>query len=508
MKRISSITFVIFLFLSITKENSFSQDTVKIMTYNLLNYSGSTFKDQNFRKTIKYINPDILVCEEVISQTAVNNMLTNVMNYYSPGTYSSGTFFNGPDTDNSVFYKSSKFIFLYNQPITTSLRTINLFVLKHIASGDTIRLFAVHLKAGSTSGDSTQRLNEVNTLRTVTNTYPNGTEFAVMGDFNIYRSTEPAYQKLVQVQSGNEGHFIDPLSMPGLWNQSVYSQYHTQSTRTRNLNDSGATGGLDDRFDMILNSKGLTDEGKIKYIPGSLKPIGNDGNHYNDSINKSPNTSVPDSIANSLYFGSDHLPVVSLYKFDSYYKTLNLTALLEGSYSPISNQLSRRDTFSVYIRSTVSPYLKIDSAKAVIDSLTLTGQFSFKYTLPGSYYIVTDHFNSIETWSKTGGENMFSGSQYYNYDFTSDISKAYGNNLILKGTKYCIYSGDTNKDGVVDASDLSVVDNEAFIGSNGRFLTADLNCDNIVDGADISIADNNSFANVTVIVPVGLSQLK
>ncbi|MBK8382638.1 MAG: hypothetical protein IPL16_12275 [Ignavibacteria bacterium] len=96
------------------------------MTYNLLNYSGSTFKDQNFRKTIKYINPDILVCEEVISQTAVNNMLANVMNYYSPGTYSSGTFFNGPDTDNSVFYKSSKFIFLYNQPINTSLRTINL----------------------------------------------------------------------------------------------------------------------------------------------------------------------------------------------------------------------------------------------------------------------------------------------------------------------------------------------------------------------------------------------
>ena len=103
---------------------------------------------------------------------------------------------------------------------------------------------------------------------------------------------------------------------------------------------------------------------------------------------------------------------------------------------------------------------------------------------------------------------MFSGSQYYNYDFTSDVSKAYGNNLILKGTKYCIYSGDTNKDGVVDASDLSVVDNEAFIGSSGRFLIADLNCDNIVDGADISIADNNSFANVTAIVPVGLSQLK
>ena len=494
-------TFVLILSYSLSSHITYSQDTVKIMSYNLLNYNGSTVKDQNFRKTVKYVNPDILVCEEVISQSAVNNMLANIMNYYSPGTYSAGTFLNGPDTDNSVFFKTSKFIFLYNQAISTSLRTINLFALKHIASGDTIRLFAVHLKAGNTSGDSTQRLGEVNTLRTVTNTYPNGTEFAVMGDFNIYRSTEPAYQKLIQVQAGNEGHFIDPLSMPGLWNQAAYAQYHTQSTRTRNINDSGATGGLDDRFDMILNSKGLTDEGKIKYIPGSLKPVGNDGNHYNDSINKSPNSSVPDSIANALYYGSDHLPVVSLYKFDSYYKVLNLTALLEGSYNTISNQLSRRDTFTVFLRSSVSPYLVTDSSKAVIDSLTFTGQFIFRNALPGSYYIVADHFNSIETWSKSGGENMYSGSQYYSYDFTPAAAKAYGNNLILKGTKYCIYSGDTNKDGVVDASDMSAIDNDAFTGNSGRFLIADLNCDGIVDGADISIADNNSFANVSSVKP-------
>lgn len=501
MKNISSVIFALIILFSFISDKTYSQDTVKIMTYNLLNYNGSIVKDQNFRKTVKYVNPDILVCEEVISQSAVNNMLANIMNYYTPGIYSAGTFLNGPDTDNSVFYKSSKFIFLYNQAIPTTLRTINLFVLKHIASGDTIRLFAVHLKAGNNSGDSTQRLSEVNTLRTVTNVYPAGTEFAVMGDFNIYRSTEPAYQKLLQIQSGNEGHFTDPLSMPGLWNQAAFAQYHTQSTRTRNLNDSGATGGLDDRFDMILNSKGLNEEGKIKYIPGSLKPIGNDGSHYNDSINKRPNSSVPDSISDALYYGSDHLPVVSLYKFDNYNKTLYLTSLLEGSYNTVTNRLSRRDTITVYLRNAVSPYQKTDSAKAVIDSVNFMGQFSFTNTLPGSYYIVADHFNSIETWSRSGGENMFSGSQNYSYDFTSGASKAFGNNLVLKGTKYCIYSGDTNKDGVVDASDLSAVDNDALSGYSGRFLISDLNCDDVVDGADISVADNNSFANVSSVKP-------
>ena len=477
---------------------SYSQDTAKIMTYNLLNYSGSILKDQNFRKTIKYADPDILVVEEIVSQTGVNNFLNNVMNYYASGIYAAGTFLNGPDTDNAVFYRSSKFIFLSNQAISTSLRTINLFTLKHISSGDTIRLFAVHLKAGSTNSDTAQRHSEVNVLRSVTNTFAAGTEFAVLGDFNIYRSTEPAYQKLIQIQGGNEGHFIDPLIMNGLWNQSVFAANHTQSTRTRNLNDSGATGGLDDRFDMILNSRGLTDDGKIKYIPGSLKPLGNDGNHYNDSINKSPNTSVPDSIANALYFGSDHLPVTALYKFDKYYKTLNLTIIPEGPYNSSLNQLSRRDTFTVYLRNSSAPYLKTDSAKGIIDSITFTGQFSFKNAFVGSYYIIADHFNSIETWSRSGGENMFTGSQYYNYDFTSSISKAFGNNLILKGSKYCIYSGDTNKDGVVDASDLSRVENDATNSLTG-YTVSDLNGDYFVDAEDLSIVEND--LGVSVVLP-------
>lgn len=286
------------------------------MTYNLLNYNGSVVKDQSFRKIVKYADPDILVTEEVISQSAVDNMLSNVMNYYTPGLYSAGTFFNGYDTDNAVFFKSSKFTFLYNFVIQTTLRTINLFGLVHNQTGNVIKLFAVHLKASNGTSDQQQRLSEVNQLRSFTNLLPNGEEFAVLGDFNIYTSTEPAYQRLLQTEAGSDGHFIDPLIMNGTWNQASYAPFHTQSTRTRGLSDSGSTGGLDDRFDMILNSRGLTEEGGIKYIPGSLKPLGNDGNHYNDSISKRPNTSVPDSVSDALLLGSDHLPVTALYKFD------------------------------------------------------------------------------------------------------------------------------------------------------------------------------------------------
>ncbi|MBK7444438.1 MAG: T9SS type A sorting domain-containing protein [Ignavibacteria bacterium] len=332
--KILLLTSVLFLF--ILKSNDiYSQDTVKVMTYNLLNYNGSVVKDNSFRKIVKYSNPDILVAEEVISQSAVNNMLGNVMNFYTPGLYSAGTFFNGYDTDNAIFFKSSKFTFLYNFVIQTTLRTINLFGLVHNQTGNTIKLLAVHLKASNSTSDQQQRLSEVNALRSFTNSLPNGDEFAVLGDFNIYTSTEPAYQRLLQTEVGSEGHFIDPLNLSGTWNQSSYAPFHTQSSRIRALSDSGSTGGLDDRFDMILNSKGMTEEGGIKYIPGSLKPLGNDGNHYNDSINQRPNTSVPDSIADAIYYGSDHLPVTALYKFE---KT--------GSVTIISNLIPEK--FNVY----------------------------------------------------------------------------------------------------------------------------------------------------------------
>jgi endonuclease/exonuclease/phosphatase family metal-dependent hydrolase len=307
---------VLFLF-ALYRPYAYPQDTVKIMSYNLLNYSGSVKKDTNFRKTVKYSDPDILVVVEILSEAAMNRMLTNIMNYYTPNVYSTGTFTDGFDTDNAIFFKSSKFTFLSNIPIQTDLRIINLYTLVHKLSGDTVRLLAVHLKASSGSSNEQRRLVEVNYMRAVTNSFPAGTEFMVLGDFNIYSANEPAYQRLLQVETNNEGHFVDPYNLPGTWNQAGYAPYHSQSTRTGSLGDSGATGGMDDRFDMILNSKAVTEEGRIKYIPGSLKPFGNDGNHYNASINQLPNTAVPDSIAEALYYGSDHLPAYALYKFET-----------------------------------------------------------------------------------------------------------------------------------------------------------------------------------------------
>ena len=308
-------------------QHSFSQssDTIKVASYNLLHYpdissgaasvADTAYRHPFYRTIISSINPDILVVEEVQSPTGFTWFLNGVMNA-NQNIYGSATFINGPDMDAGLFFRSSKFQFINTTTIITDLRNIYEFKLLHLASGDTLRVYAVHLKASIGSAEEQQRLVEVDSLRKVTNALPPGSNFMVMGDFNIYGSQEPAYVKLLQVQPGVEGHFIDMINLPGIWNNSLYSPHHTQSTRTRSFG-SGSTGGVDDRFDMILYSKAISEAGGMEVIPSSLFPFGNDGNHYNDSINSQPNTAVSVAVVNALHLASDHLPITMKFVYQS-----------------------------------------------------------------------------------------------------------------------------------------------------------------------------------------------
>ena len=72
------------------------------------------------------------------------------------------------------------------------------------------------------------------------------------------------------------------------------SDYHTQSTHSENTG-CAASGGMDDRFDFILISKNIKQGSKgVKYLSDAYWAVGQDGKHFNESINSSPtNTSVP-----------------------------------------------------------------------------------------------------------------------------------------------------------------------------------------------------------------------
>ncbi|MDQ3022718.1 MAG: hypothetical protein M3R36_19460 [Bacteroidota bacterium] len=178
---------------------------------------------------------------------------------------------------------------------------------------------------------------------------------------------------------------------------------------------------------------------------------------------------------------------------------VNLTLAQEGFYNPVSGSLNLSDTVSVYLRNTNAPYSIVDSSKCVIDSLTLSGSSGFTNAPTGIYYIVVRHRNCIETWSKAGGE-AYSFGGIVNYDFTSSNTQAFGNNLKLVGTRYCIFSGDVNQDEIVDLVDLSLIENDAFNFLSG-YLSTDVNGDYVADIADLTLTDNNGFNLVETIRP-------
>ena len=179
--------------------------------------------------------------------------------------------------------------------------------------------------------------------------------------------------------------------------------------------------------------------------------------------------------------------------------TLNLTLAMEGFYNPVPGNLTSIDTVRIYLRNFNSPYNIVDSAKDVINDLTLQGVYKFYNLTSGSYYYEAKHRNCIETWSKAGGEYLNFGV-IYSYDFTNFAFKAYGNNLVLKGTRYCLFSGDLDNDGVIDANDILDCYNDVSGFANGYFPT-DVTGDNVTDVSDIVIIYNNANNFVVKITP-------
>lgn len=182
--------------------------------------------------------------------------------------------------------------------------------------------------------------------------------------------------------------------------------------------------------------------------------------------------------------------------------TLNLNLAIEGFYNSSANSLNMRDTVTAYLRSTSSPFNVVDSSRAVIDSLNLKGTFNFYNSFTGNYYISVKHRNSLETWSKSGGQSLINGYTQ-SYDMTDLSSKAYGNNLIQVDTSpviFAVYSGDINKDSYIDLTDVIYINNDA-----GSFVTgyklSDITGNNISDLSDVIVAYNNAGNFVSVIRP-------
>ena len=300
--------------------NLFSQDTLRITDYNLLNFSENTYSDRvdDFRVIIHSIKPDIIACQEMVNQAGVDMFLNQVLNYYQDDLYQAAQFVNGYDTDNALFYRADKFSLISNRQIGTELRDISEYKLTYLndANQKEFYVYSCHLKASTGTDNKNKRLAEAIILRNELNLFPEGTNFVLCGDLNVYTGTEPAFELLIEEQAGNDGQLHDPINRIGSWHDKTsYADIHTQSTHK--LAGGGYSyGGLDDRFDFILISSALMAEGDYQYLTDTYQAYGNDGQQFNESLNHvMPNLLVPDSVVYALIEASDHLPVVMDFVF-------------------------------------------------------------------------------------------------------------------------------------------------------------------------------------------------
>jgi hypothetical protein len=339
-----------------------AQDTLKVMSYNLLNYpTARTIQEKNgYLTTIfGYAQPDILGVVELGNNVSYAESILNVVlnqngtiNKYARAAYSCTA---GSSICNMLYYNAEKLGLAHQYVIPfPTLREMNHYVLYYKSpdlalTHDTIffNVIAVHLKASDSSADAAKR-NEMTTLimqHLNTNPYGSG-NVVVLGDFNMYRSTEAGYQTLTNYTANPSISFFDPLHfLPSTWtNNATIAPYCTQATRLVDIFDGGSTGGMDDRFDMILFSPSLVNNTQsVDFIEGTYTAVGQDGLHFNNSLLASPtNTTVPSNVLDALYYNSDHLPVTA--KVAVQYErvlytdldTLGATALCQGDTTYLS----------------------------------------------------------------------------------------------------------------------------------------------------------------------------
>lgn len=329
MKR-KTILFVLFL-LSFT---AWSQDTLTIMQYNLLYYgnynsafaqcyestNNTQHKDECIRTILSYVKPDIFtVCEFGATQTLQDDFMRHNLNIYGVNYWQSDKIINYANEAiiNHIFFDSrklglSKHVALRTHPRDTDI--YELYLKTHsLAYGDTVKLVCIvaHPKAGEDGAGS--RYAQMQTVMNYVSQNYDTENVLIMGDFNMYGASESAYQVLTRTHSNTNALFIDPLANlggVGEWNNSYqFARFHTQSTRNEDV-PCFSPGGLDDRFDFILMADEIKFSYKhLRYVPNSYKAIGNDGYHFNQSVNQGYNYAVTSELAQALHDCSDHLPV-------------------------------------------------------------------------------------------------------------------------------------------------------------------------------------------------------
>lgn len=404
------------VFITIFFNCIFAQDTIKVMSYNLLNFgnytgycnvsnNNDTVKTEYLRTIIEDQKPDILaVCELHPDKKYTINILGKVLNKNGlKWSRRNPTNFSHSDLVNCLFFDSTKFSCDAGMAIKTVYRDINIYKLKHLKSGTNFHVIIAHLKAGNTSTDANSRAAMTDSLMKYLKIYPDNTNnFMIVGDFNVYNANEVAFQNLIN-PTNTEIAFYDPINQIGNWhNNSAYKKYFTQSTSTDNGNNCKAPGGFDDRFDFILISSSIKNGTKnMKYQNDSYEAVGQDGNRFNQSLINPINNTRQSEVIDALSNMSDHLPIVAKFIFDG---TSNITSQSINSQFVVTFENQITDKIDYQIK--IDYPQKLDVALYSIDGRKVNETTIFAEQ-NGRYSINTTNLKSGIYILSFNGENVF-----------------------------------------------------------------------------------------------------
>ena len=397
--------------------------TVRIMTYNLLNFEDENDRENDFRTIISIIEPDLIMVQEISGQTGFFHFKSDVLDLIEPNTWTGASFINQTASqDIALYYRHELFTFVSTSEINTAqtagTRDVIEWKIIHNASAKELSIYGVHFKASSGQTNAAQRLEEATVLRNYLNSLDEN-YFIVGGDFNIYsnnQSSEPAFEMLTGISGNNNGRLFDPINRIGHWhNNSSFADVHTQSPRTSSFGG-GAPGGMDDRFDWLFVSAALlSDSSDIHYIEDSYETFGNDGNHFNQAINSGNNMSVSNEIANALHDASDHLPVyMDLFFNDLTYASSGIS-ITEIMPDPSMVSDSYGEWFEIFNSTDTSININGWIIKDLDDDYHIIGSEGLEVIIePGEYVVMARNDNQ----SLNGGISV--GYQYSNFTLSSN----------------------------------------------------------------------------------------
>jgi hypothetical protein len=342
---------------------AFSQQYINAMFYNLYRFpiQPPSNRENILKDILDTYHPDLLMNCELVNEDGADRILNGSLNYNGISRYARAEFVSTQgDTEDPlqqmVFYNKEKLILLYQQVYPTKVREINHYAFLLNTVGDSVYLdvFVTHLKSSEGPANRQLRLEMIDTFVKKLETVPSDHYVLLAGDFNFYSSyNEPAYSKIVD--TNNHIVMVDPIHMPGKWNNNdSFKAIHTQATRlsTTGFGEGGASGGMDDRFDFIMMSKSLEQQGNLSYVNGSYQAYGNNGNCFDNRID-AYDCDGPYSLQlrQSLYNMSDHIPVVMQLKVNK-------------EFAVGINEVSASDQLFLLNGNVVKDFLKINIKKA------------------------------------------------------------------------------------------------------------------------------------------------